>query len=225
MTFSMNPRIYTYKITFEEISHWYWGVHKEKKFNDGYMGSPVTHKWMWKFYTPKIQILELFDYTDKGYEEAFLVEERLIRPDLNKPLCLNEGIGMKCSLAIHRKTGKMVSDPNYLKGWNNPNHPKFGSGGRKGGKKACDPENPNGINNPDHPCYHERNKRNGERAILNQGKKVMITQVETGVSRVYPSIRSAARDLNLLSGALTNVLNPDRPEKTHRGFTAIKLHE
>jgi hypothetical protein len=26
----MQPRIYTYKITFEGSPYWYWGVHKEK---------------------------------------------------------------------------------------------------------------------------------------------------------------------------------------------------
>ena len=99
----MQPRIYTYKITFEEISHWYWGVHKEKRYNDGYMGSPVTHKWMWEFYTPKMQILELFPFTDEGWKEAGTVELRLIRPDLNNPLCLNEGCGPRVSLEISRK--------------------------------------------------------------------------------------------------------------------------
>jgi hypothetical protein len=89
----MQPRIYTYKITFEEIPHWYWGVHKEKKYNDGYLGSPVTHKWMWEFYTPKVQILEVFSFTDEGWREAYDLEKRLILPDLNNPLCLNERCG------------------------------------------------------------------------------------------------------------------------------------
>jgi len=89
----MQPRIYTYKVTFEEVPHWYWGVHKERKFNDGYLGSPVTHKWMWEFYTPHLQILEVFPYTDEGWEQAQIVEKRLIRPDLKESLCLNEGCG------------------------------------------------------------------------------------------------------------------------------------
>jgi hypothetical protein len=56
----MTPRIYTYKITFEEIPHWYWGVHKEKNYGEEYLGSPVTHAWMWEFYTPRVQLLEFF---------------------------------------------------------------------------------------------------------------------------------------------------------------------
>jgi hypothetical protein len=108
----MQPRIYTYKITFEEIPHWYWGVHKEKRYSDGYMGSPVTHKWMWDFYTPKIQILEFFPYTEEGWKQANLVEDRLIKPDLNDPLCLNEGCGARVSREAAQRGGyKMKGVP------------------------------------------------------------------------------------------------------------------
>lgn len=92
------PRIYTYKITFEEVPYWYWGVHKEKKFGELYYGSSKTHKWMWEFYTPKIQILEFFPNTKEGWSEARKVESRLIAPDLNAPLCLNENNGGSFSL-------------------------------------------------------------------------------------------------------------------------------
>jgi hypothetical protein len=90
----MKPRIYTYKVTFEEIPHWYWGVHKEKKYGEDYFGTPVTHKWMWSFYTPRIQVLQFFD----EWKEAKNIENRLIRPDLNNPLCLNEAVGFYFSL-------------------------------------------------------------------------------------------------------------------------------
>ena len=108
-----SPRIYTYKITFEEIPHWYWGVHKEKKFGETYMGSPVSHKWMWDFYTPEIQILEFFPYTKEGWKEARLIEDRIILPDLNNSLCLNEHLGgnfslEKCSLG--GKKGSAVTN-------------------------------------------------------------------------------------------------------------------
>jgi hypothetical protein len=101
----MQPRIYTYKITFEEIPHWYWGVHKEKRYNDGYMGSPITHKWMWEFYTPRVQILEVFPFTDEGWDQAVEIERRLILPDLNNPLCLNERCGPKSSRVSCSKGG------------------------------------------------------------------------------------------------------------------------
>jgi hypothetical protein len=101
-----HPRIYVYKITFEEIMHYYYGVHKEVRFNNYYMGSPKTHKWMWDFYTPQKQILQFFDYTDEGYYEALKIEERLIKPVYNTdPYCLNETCGVKMSLNVLRKSG------------------------------------------------------------------------------------------------------------------------
>jgi len=59
---------------------------------------------MWKFYTPKIQILEIFPFTDEGWQQALEIEKRLIRPDLNNPLCLNENCSAGVSLKIVRNT-------------------------------------------------------------------------------------------------------------------------
>ena len=103
----MDPRIYTYKITFDEIPDWYWGVHKEDVWGDTYMGSPLTHSWKWDFYTPRKQILEVFEYSSEGWEEANKVEDRLIRPDLNNPLCLNEACGFGYSIESRRKGGQV----------------------------------------------------------------------------------------------------------------------
>jgi hypothetical protein len=103
----MQPRIYTYKITFEEVPYWYWGVHKEKKFGELYLGSPVTHKWVWGFYTPEIRILELFPFTETGWKQACEIENRLILPDLNNSLCLNERCGPKSSLLSCANGGRI----------------------------------------------------------------------------------------------------------------------
>jgi hypothetical protein len=103
-----SPRIYTYKITFVEVSYYYYGVHKEKKFGEYYMGSPYTHKWMWKHYTPKKQILEFFEYTDDGWIEAQEVEKRLIRPFYNDDKwCLNENVGGRFSIEHQRRAAKL----------------------------------------------------------------------------------------------------------------------
>jgi hypothetical protein len=99
------PRIYTYKVTFEEIPDWYWGAHKEKKYGEPYLGSPDTHAWKWEFYTPNFQICEIFPYTDEGWTKAREVEDRCILPDLNNPLCLNEHVGGLMSLEICRRAG------------------------------------------------------------------------------------------------------------------------
>jgi hypothetical protein len=108
---SQSPRIYIYKITFEEVLYYYYGVHKEKKFGEYYMGSPVTHKWCWDFYTPKKQILQVFDFTDEGWLEAQEVENRLIKPFYNTDMwCLNEHCGSKISSYVSRKTGNKIKE-------------------------------------------------------------------------------------------------------------------
>jgi hypothetical protein len=101
---SQSPRIYTYKITFEEVSYYYYGSKKERYYNQNYFGSPVTNKWCWELYTPKKQILELFDYNDEGYEECRKVEDRLIKPVLNDPWCLNESYGGNYSIKSLRNS-------------------------------------------------------------------------------------------------------------------------
>jgi hypothetical protein len=106
---SQSPRIYLYKITFEEVPYYYYGVHKEKKFGERYWGRPVTHKWCWDFYTPKKQILQFFDFTDEGWLEALEVEKRLIKSFYNTDRwCLNENCGGIISLEILRKNGEVV---------------------------------------------------------------------------------------------------------------------
>ena len=111
-----SPRIYTYKITFEEVPYYYYGVKKEKYYNQEYWGSPKTNKWCWEFYTPKKQILELFEYSDEGWIEAQEVEKRLIKPVFNvDKWCLNESCGGRISLDILRKNGKKLINTRTIK--------------------------------------------------------------------------------------------------------------
>jgi hypothetical protein len=63
---------------------------------------------MWDFYTPKKQILEIFDFTNEGWLEAQEVEKRIIRPFLDNKWCLNENVGGIMSLEILRKNGKVL---------------------------------------------------------------------------------------------------------------------
>jgi len=105
----MQPRIYVYKITFQEAPLYYFGVHKERTFNEEYMGSPITHKEKWQTYTPQKEILREFDYTDDGWLQAQDFEKELIRPAYNiDNNCLNESCGPRISLAINRAIGKKV---------------------------------------------------------------------------------------------------------------------
>ena len=102
-----SPRIYTYKITFEEVPYYYYGMHQEKVFGEEYWGSPKTNKWCWELYTPKKQILETFDSRKKANE----VEQRLIRPVFNTDKwCLNENCGGFISMDLYRKIGKKTAE-------------------------------------------------------------------------------------------------------------------
>jgi hypothetical protein len=101
---SQSPRIYLYKITFEEVPYYYYGVHKEKYFNEEYWGSPIAHKWCWELYTPKKQILEIFEFSDEGWLKAQEVEKRLIKPFFNADKwCLNENCAGGFSLSSLKK--------------------------------------------------------------------------------------------------------------------------
>ena len=101
-----SPRIYTYKITFEEVPYYYYGVHKEKVFGEEYWGSPYTNKWCWELYTPKKQILEFFEFSDVGWSKAQKVETRIIKQFYNTDnWCLNENCGGNISLEVLRATG------------------------------------------------------------------------------------------------------------------------
>lgn len=104
---SQSPRIYVYKITFEEVPHYYYGSHKEKRFGEYYMGSPKTHKEYWKLYTARKEYIEFFEHTEEGYTEARKFEDSLIAPVLNDELCLNEHVGGLYSLETCRKAGKI----------------------------------------------------------------------------------------------------------------------
>jgi len=102
-----SPRIYLYKITFEEVPYYYYGVHKETLFGEEYWGSPKTNKWCWELYNPKKQILEIFPFTDEGWLEANKVEQRLIKPVFNTDKrCLNESCAGTLSIEQTRKAGR-----------------------------------------------------------------------------------------------------------------------
>jgi hypothetical protein len=102
-----SPRIYVYKITFDEVPYYYYGIHKEKTFDEYYMGSPKTHDVFWQVCTPNKEIIRTFDYTDTGWIEAQEFEKSLIRPVFNTdPHCLNENCGGKISLEKSRRTGR-----------------------------------------------------------------------------------------------------------------------
>ena len=79
---------YTYRIKFPSQGWFYYGVHSTDDLNDGYCGSPHTHKDKWKWFAWEMEILEFHETR----EIARSVEKRLIAPYLNDSTCLNEGL-------------------------------------------------------------------------------------------------------------------------------------
>jgi hypothetical protein len=143
---SQSPRIYLYKITFEEVPYYYYGIKKEKYFNQEYWGSPKTNKWCWELYTPKKQILEVFPFTNEGWIEAQEVETRLIKPFYNTDKwCLNESCGGISSLHILREMGKKSAkiNKNLKKGIYARTPEQMSIDGKKGAQKVK--ENKTGI--------------------------------------------------------------------------------
>jgi hypothetical protein len=132
---SQSPRIYTYKITFEEVPYYYYGMHEEKIYGEEYWGSPKTHKWCWELYTPKKQILETFS----SRKDAGEVERRLIKPVYNTDKwCLNANCAGVFSLDICSKAGKIAVAKNKKNkvGIFGRSKEKMSEDGRKGAKAS-----------------------------------------------------------------------------------------
>ena len=93
---------YTYRVKFPAQRWYYYGIHSTNRLNDGYCGSPKTHKDKWKTYAWEFEILEFFD----SRAEAKSCENRLIRHFINDPQCLNEAVNGEPSLLARSKGGK-----------------------------------------------------------------------------------------------------------------------
>jgi len=128
----LTSKFYTYRVTFPGFPWFYYGVHRDN--GKPYFGSPVTHKWVWDFYECEVQILEWFN----SWEEALAIEQRLIRPFLDDPNCLNEHCGGNLSPAACRR-GHNTMKENKI-GIFSPDFPNpatfdsCSSGGKIGGK-------------------------------------------------------------------------------------------
>jgi general stress protein YciG len=199
----MQPRIYTYKITFEEVLYYYYGVHKEKYFNEEYWGSPVTHKWCWELYTPKKQILQLFDFTDEGWIEAQESEKRLIRPFFNTDKwCLNENCGGNYSLETRRKSSK--KGVQRLKelgtGIYSLSSEELSENGKKGGARAM--ELGVGVHGRTKEQMSETGKKAGKIGGKIGGKISGKLTYELGIG-VHAQTTEQLRELGRKSGKLT----------------------
>lgn len=80
---------YIYKVEFPTRGWYYYGIHSTDDLNDGYSGSPVTHRSKWENHDWFIEPVEFFD----SREEAAKVEYRITKNTMNDPYSLNENAG------------------------------------------------------------------------------------------------------------------------------------
>jgi len=95
---------YVYRIDFEDGS-WYWGVRlcpeNTSPSEDGYSGSPVTHREKWE--KDKFKKTVVKEFVDFG--EASEYEVEMIKKDWQEKLCLNENCGGVISRSSCSKGG------------------------------------------------------------------------------------------------------------------------
>ncbi len=162
----MKPRIYTYKITFPYQKWWYWGVHKEMNYGEAYDGSSVTHSDKWKNFEFEKQILEYFD----DWDVARSVEKRLIGPDLNNPLCLNENSGGGFSLDVSSKGGKNGSREDKVRSGKIGSREDKVKAGKIGGKNQSREDKARGGKN-----QSREDKARGGKTTNSQKWKCLVT--------------------------------------------------
>lgn len=209
--------IYVYKITFLEVSHYYYGVHKEKVSNEKYWGSPVTHKEYWKKYTPQKEILQIFDFNDDGWDLARKIEEEYIKPVYNTdPYCLNEHCGGKISLQILRENGRkighkiskyLIENKLGIHGWTKE---QFVENGRKRGNRAY--ELGIGI----HSLTPEQRKENGKKA----GNRAY--ELGVGIHALTPEQKGEA---GKIGGKIGGKISGNKNKELCKGYCGLTKEE
>ena len=204
---SQSPRIYIYKITFEEVLYYYYGVHKEKKSGEYYMGSPKTNKWCWKLYTPKKQILQLFDFTDEGWLDANEIEQRLIRPVFNTDKwCLNENCAGTFSIEHQKKAGLKGGNKNKENGTGifkisaEERKKVAKKAGRIGGKIAAEKQRQNKICFYNSELQSELGKRGGKKTKeLGLGIHALTTEQRKEIGKKFSAERWMCEETGFVS--------------------------
>lgn len=202
---SQSPRIYTYKITFEEVQYYYYGMKAEKVYDEEYWGSPKTHKWCWELYTPKKQILETFN----SREDADEVERRLIKPVYNTDKwCLNENCGGLFSLDTCSRAGKKGGNKNKKNG---TGIFKLSAEERKevskkagiiGGKVAAEKQRQNQTNFYNSEFQSELGKRGGKKTKeLGLGIHALTTEERREISKKFSNQRWMCEETGFVSNA------------------------
>ena len=92
---------YLYRIFFPTRGWFYYGIHSTNDLNDGYCGSPVTHREKWDNHDWEMDILQFFD-TRGELEDT---ENKILKNTMNDSYSLNEHYGGGFSLDASRRGG------------------------------------------------------------------------------------------------------------------------
>jgi len=189
---------YIYKITFEETPHFYIGVrkHQDPKNDNEYLGTPYTHKNYWEIYTPKKQILWIYE----DWKSAAKVEKILIKENWQNKYCLNMNIGGIVSTELWRLGACRANQTIKLKRELEPNYDsKFLERIRKITHSRVSKMKENSEYSE--YCKRglwkgtpiEKRKEIGKKIQDSRGTKIICFDENTGESLTFPSIRSAAK--------------------------------
>lgn len=200
----MQPRIYVYKITFVGQPFWYWGFHKEKKFNEHYMGSPSTNKSYWEIYEPIKEIVELFEYSDEGYLKAQERENELIKPDINNPLCLNEHYGTVFSLKTRAEAARKAALANKER-W-----------GLLSREERCRITREHGMWSG---TPLDRRREVAKKIQASKGTSVQILDLSTGIVTSFSSLKQARKHYRIGMTTVRKLFSGELPE--YKGLKVI----
>jgi len=188
---------YTYRVKFPSQGWYYYGLHSTDDLNDGYSGSPVTHKDKWDLFAWEMEILEFHE----SREDAIEVEKRILRHVFQLPECLNEHCGGNLSTDACKKGGTTTAMRHDLK-------PRLKRGREKRWKNATE---------GDLRKQGDLMRVAQKEATRIQSHPCVLTHKPTGDEFYFSSIRAAGRAFNIPCPNLLGVLRGER--KQAQGYT------
>lgn len=197
---------FTYRVKFPAQRWFYYGVHSTTNLNDGYAGSPSTHREKWKWYHWEFEILE-FHATR---EEAEAVERRLIRATWNDELSLNEALGGGLGRRAGLRGGAAAVRSGQLAEARKKCH---NEAQRRGASKAISEYNAR----RDPEWWREQARKGGRATGALIARPVRAVNRATGATHEFSSVAECAHALDLQRSNIYNILNNKR-SNPHKGW-------
>lgn len=201
---------YLYRVSFPTRGCFYYGVHSTDDMNDGYRGSPHTHRGKWENHDWYIEPVEFFDTR----EELLLVEQRINKHTMNNPLSLNENCGTGFSLETCSKGGRIggrtVVENGELervrKGCHTPEQRRKVSEHIQEYNSQRDPE-----------WWRQQSIKGGLVTSEKIRRPIRVTHIDTGETHEFKSVKECCITLPLHSSNIYNIINGKR-SNPHKGW-------